>query len=1061
VSGLEAAVISLGTIVVKSACKLWMGDREWADDMTSDLVDVFAGRFSRGLDQRRAERFLGSCADKVAARLDSLLQAEFRGVPGNEREAAVLAVTATFARARLDDEALFQADLDAGLVERQLRPAADVVLRGALLSEGGEQIYRLVLHESCSYLVEVVTTLPKFGSAALTELLRRDTAILETLGRVLERLPVRRGEEAFATDYNRVVVNKLDRMELLGVTLADENRRYPLSVAYIDLSMLRRPNRSGRLVTRSEPETGDLLADSGGLRAEGVLGRGRRALVIGQAGSGKTTLVRWLAVRSARRDFSGSLSNWNGTVPFFIPLRQYVNRTLPAPQEFPLAVGRHIAEEMPPGWVHGLLRDGRALVLVDGVDEMPEGQRDGVRAWLAELIGSFDYARYVVTSRPAAVDEGWLDGLGFAATELQPMSAVDVARFIHQWHEAMHAEIPDVGGRSERAGYEQSLLAAIDADRHLRALTVSPLLCALLCALHWERRTRLPRDRLEIYDAALDMLLERRDRDRGVELDDIPLTRTDKVLLLQDIAFWLVRNGWSDASVDRVVAQIGRSLPHMHKISAEPQAVFQSLLERSGVLREPAAGQVDFVHRTFQEYLAGKAAAENDEMGLLVNHADDDQWREVVVMAAGHASPDQCTELLRGLLRRGRRRPRLRPLAVACLQTARRLDPQLRAQVERVAEELVPPRTVEDAEAMAGAGEMFLDLMQAKPPRTPAEAAASINAAARIGGESAMRLIAGILAGHAESDDPRVTGAVVNAWRLFKPDQYAKEVLARSWPPDRELPIPDFAFVAGLHVFTELKAVNCELRNYRTGVVSQDLWPLVRNNNLRRVTLTGCGAELDLTPLLQLPALEMLELAAAHRPPDLAALTSIPRPWTLTLAARACAGSLPALADFQALTWLTLRGCDDLDDLRPLPDRPGSLQALSLYGFPSLTSLAGIERWHGLKTLELFECPRLTDLDALVALTSLERVSLGLFSAGSTDFKPLAKLPQLTEISLLGHNIFDVSSLAGMPNLTIRIPAKARLIGADELGPASSVIEYQADDYARGSQSGAGAHVHP
>ena len=58
-------------------------------------------------------------------------------------------------------------------------------------------------------------------------------------------------------------------------------------------------------------------------------------------------------------------------------------------------------------------------------------------------------------------------------------------------------------------------------------------------------------------------------------------------------------------------------------------------MERSGLLREPAAGRVDFVHRTFQEYLAAKAAVDNDEIGLLVTNAHDDQWREVVVMAAG------------------------------------------------------------------------------------------------------------------------------------------------------------------------------------------------------------------------------------------------------------------------------------------------------------------------------------------------------------------------------------------------------------------------------------------
>jgi hypothetical protein len=248
------------------------------------------------------------------------------------------------------------------------------------------------------------------------------------------------------------------------VTLADANRRYPLSIAYIDLSVLRRTGLGGRLVTQSGAEAGHLFAESGGLRAEGVLGRSPRTLVVGQAGSGKTTLLQWLAVRAARGDFTGSLTSWNDTVPFFIPLRRYVNRSLPAPEEFPLAVGRNLAHEMPPGWVHGLLRAGRALVLVDGVDEMPEGQRDQVRAWLDDLTGSFRDARYVVTSRPTAIREGWLEGLEFAATELQPMSTADVTEFIHQWHQAVAAEILDPSEVADLTAYEQSLITALRAE---------------------------------------------------------------------------------------------------------------------------------------------------------------------------------------------------------------------------------------------------------------------------------------------------------------------------------------------------------------------------------------------------------------------------------------------------------------------------------------------------------------------------------------------------------------------------------------------------------------------
>jgi hypothetical protein len=78
--------------------------------------------------------------------------------------------------------------------------------------------------------------------------------------------------------------------------------------------------------------------------------------------------------------------------------------------------------------------------------------------------------------------------------------------------------------------------------------------------------------------------------------------------------------------------------------------VLSDLLVQSGLLREPTPGRIDFIHRTFQEYLAGKAAIEGNEIGLVLDHAFDVQWHEVIIMAAGHAQPWQRAELIRGLL---------------------------------------------------------------------------------------------------------------------------------------------------------------------------------------------------------------------------------------------------------------------------------------------------------------------------------------------------------------------------------------------------------------------------
>ena len=208
------------------------------------------------------------------------------------------------------------------------------------------------------------------------------------------------------------------------------------------------------------------------------------------------------------------------------------------------------------------------------------------------------------------------------------------------------------------------------------------------------------------------------------------------------------------------------------------------------------------------------------------------------------------------------------------------------------------------------------------------------------------------------------------------------------------------------------------------------------------MALTGCDEDLDLSPLLRLSSLDNVELSAGRRLPRLESLGAVPREWTLTLELPACADRLPELAGLHTLTTLRLRGGGDLRDLGGLPARPRALRSLSLYGFPNLARLDGIERWQGLVTIELFDCPQVASFAALASLTSLESVSLGLFADSPRDLSPLASLPRLRKLSLHGHSEFDVNSLAGARDLLIVVPPKARVAGADKLGPASRVTEF-------------------
>lgn len=1082
-SGFEVAAITLGTAVAKTACGVWLGDHRMTATVGASLVDLAAQRLTSAREQRRFRRLWEQAAELVADRVEPLVEREFRGLPDNERRAAVDAVSATFDGAALTEDDLFAQDLDAGFLDRQLRGQDPGRAAVAGLSEAATALYNLLLRECCAYAIELVRTLPSAAMTGLGEVLRRERQVLDDLQEVLERLPARRGLSDFARDYRQLVANAYDRVELFGASLAESSRRYPLSVAYLSLTVsgeftIRRPGDGLELFRDSSAPETTLAA-----RVDDVIASTRRLFVRGQAGLGKTTLLQWIAVQSARGSFPERLTDWNNTVPFFLALRRHAGGELPAPERFVAEAGRHIAAEMPVGWVHEQLRSGRAVVLVDGVDELAEARRDEARRWLRELVIAFPAARYVVTSRPAAVPADWLghDDLNFDVAELDPMIFADVPTFIHRWHEAMREQCGTSEERAELDGYEEQLLAALSSQRHLRALSGNPLLCALLCALHRDRRGQLPGGRMELYEVALQMLLERRDRERRIAGQLPALTRTAQTLLLRDLAYWLIRNGWTSAPAERVRERIAAKLAGMTPVDGDAGEVYRLLLERSGLLREPVAGQTDFIHRTFQEYLAGQEAAATDDIGVLLANAHTDLWSEVVVMAAGQATTSRRTELIRGLLDRAERerRPRsasaLRLLAVASLETSPELPPDLRREVQKAAETLLPPRTMAAAQSLARTGGFTLDLLARTEPRGATEVAATIRAIADIGDPAALPMLDRF------GRDPRktVVRELLRAWSRFDPEQYARTVLpAYPLRNDGYLEISDRRMIPALGYLTNLRKLRVggtkydpvdlsfvqELPNLRelSAPDFSDLSPLagshleVLRGTIVRHSLEHCDP-VSLSPLSDVPNLRVFRIDRSVA--DVRALLCLERLEELHLTR---IGTSDLLAELSPLCDITDFGCGGMPDLRDLRalsflNRPVAVQ---LANCPALTDVSDLGRWsETLADIAILQCP-IADLTPLATLHKLTRLTL--FASGEPDLSPIAslgmlkeitlggdlrpdlhplsKLPALADVHLWTHPGVDLEPLSGREGITIHVGPSTTVRGAERLGAGSRVV---------------------
>ncbi|MFC8870245.1 NACHT domain-containing protein [Streptomyces sp. NPDC057148] len=608
------------------------------------------------------------------------------------------------------------------------------------------------------------------------------------------RQPERPAEDvAFEAEYARWVARRHGWLTIVGVDFPNAPDRWPLEETYLSLEA---EERSGGVGGAEDEQRTVLLADR-------ALEDHERVLLRGGAGSGKTTLVQWLAVAAARE---------GSRVPFVLPVRRFAREGFPAPDDFLHAVRHPLAGRAPEGWVVRTLLAGRALLLVDGIDEAPEKTRGELRDRLRRLLRVFSGNGCLVTSRPSAVSDGWLSGGGLAEEDfvelsLAPMSREQVTRFIRDWHSAARLDEQSRSrGPRERGAldeYEQRLLHSVRIYRELRQLATNPLMCGLICALNRDRSGSLPSGRKELYDAALEMLLQRRDPERDVlYADDVRLQQSTRERLLQKLAHAMLEEDASELTRERAVGILDAALPAMPAARAQGDGtkIFDHLLHRTGLLRERSGESVDFVHRTFQDYLAAKEIVARGRFPTLVDHAHQPEWEEVIRMAAAHARPEECAHFLDRLLAAapGLRRPQVnhrRLMAAACLDHVTELDPAVQQLVHERTKNLVRPTTELAARGLGWVGPIVLELLP-DPGQVPDDRQALLLAitATRVEDDAAIDYLVRL---RSRSSLP-VRAELARGWRHFDTERYADEIIAHLDPDSLYFPVSDAAELTAL-----------------------------------------------------------------------------------------------------------------------------------------------------------------------------------------------------------------------------------------------------------------------
>jgi hypothetical protein len=391
----------------------------------------------------------------------------------------------------------------------------------------------------------------------------------------------------------------------------------PLTNLFTDVYLLDKPSAL-RQHTLDELKRQPLDA---ALRHEGgqLIAQHRRLFILGQLGSGKTTFLKHLALQAAQNQFDA--------IPIFVSLKDWSDTSLDL---IGFLVRRFAVCSFPDAWpfIESILSRGRAIVLFDGLDEVPgEGERHQriIRA-IHEFAQQYGKSQIVITCRTAAPEPSFEQ---FTYCEVADFTQAQIEVFVGRWFQQ----------NDLKRGAFLNALAQSEHER-LRDLARRPLLLTMLC-LTFDETLSFPQHRAALYEEAIDALLRRWDSSRSIQRDT-PYRRLSlghKRQLFTELAsesfdrdeFFIPQ-----AQLAERIERFIRRLPRADQgEEIDGLAILRAIEAQHGLLIARARGIYSFSHMTFHEYFAARHIVENPDGQVLsaaVAQATNGQWREVLLL---------------------------------------------------------------------------------------------------------------------------------------------------------------------------------------------------------------------------------------------------------------------------------------------------------------------------------------------------------------------------------------------------------------------------------------------
>ena len=377
--------------------------------------------------------------------------------------------------------------------------------------------------------------------------------------------------------------------------------------------------------------------------AQRIISTYPKLMVMGKPGAGKTTFLQKVALQCIRGELPLA------RIPIFIQLRNLAEETIgnsiTIGDDFNLLdyINQKLNDfDISVQHVETLLKHGKVLILLDGLDEVRADYIDTLLKQITKFSETYYQNSFIITCRFAAQPYRFP---GFTYVELADFEQTQIESFAKKWFRTATSKPNEEEGLNLAIQFIDKL--KLPENQPIRELARTPILLNLTVSV-FQAKANFPKKRSKLYEAGLDILLVRWDEARGIQRDEIyrNLSLPHKIKLLSHIAATTFEEGnyfFEQTEIEQHIADYLTTLPGANTdpetLRLNSEAVLKAIEAQHGLLVERALGVYSFSHLTFQEYLTARNIVASPDTATLMEalqrlstHIQEPQWREVFLL---------------------------------------------------------------------------------------------------------------------------------------------------------------------------------------------------------------------------------------------------------------------------------------------------------------------------------------------------------------------------------------------------------------------------------------------